>query len=108
MKFLQEQSDNCRKYYRAENGKLYCIQDEGRKQFEFYECEPSGEPSHRVNMPSVFWRGHEYSDKAIPELLEALEQARAALPDAWFAHKDNVPKEVIELIDQAIEKAKWY
>ena len=108
MNFLKDQSDDCRKYYRHGNGKLYCIIDQCHNQFEFYECEPSGEPSHPVDMPSIFWRGHEYSDQMIPDLLEALEQARAALPDAWAAHKDNVPKEVIELINKAIEKAKWY
>lgn len=39
-------------------------------------------------------------------MLEALEQARAALPDAWFAVQCNVPTEVITLIDRAIAAAK--
>ena len=107
MKFIEEDHDNCRKYYRCSKGKLYCILDEGKQGMNFYECEPSGEPSHPVNMPSVFWRDHEYTHEMIPELLEALEQARAALPDAWFAHKDGVPKEVVDNINTVIDKAKW-
>jgi len=43
---------------------------------------------------------------AAPDLLEALEQARAALPDAWMAEKCGVPRDVIEVIDAAIAKAK--
>jgi hypothetical protein len=43
---------------------------------------------------------------AAPDLLEALEQARAALPDAWAAVKCDVPVEVLKLIDAAISKAK--
>lgn len=39
-------------------------------------------------------------------MLEALEQARAALPDAWFAVKCDVPVEVIALVDRAIAAAK--
>lgn len=42
---------------------------------------------------------------AAPDLLYALEQARAALPDAWFAVGCNVPREVIDLINAAISKA---
>lgn len=43
---------------------------------------------------------------AAPELLECLEQARAALPDAWMAVKSDVPKELIERINEVINKAK--
>jgi hypothetical protein len=42
---------------------------------------------------------------AAPDLLEALEQARAALPDAWHAVQCDVPVEVLQLIDAAIAKA---
>lgn len=47
-----------------------------------------------------------YLFAAAPDLLAALEQARAALPDAWAAVKCDVPREVLELIDAAIAKAK--
>lgn len=40
------------------------------------------------------------------ELLEACIQARAALPDAWAAVQCNVPREVIELLNRAIEQAE--
>ena len=43
---------------------------------------------------------------AAPDLLEACIQARAALPDAWFAAKCDVPRELIELLDAAISKAE--
>lgn len=42
----------------------------------------------------------------ISTLLAACEQARAALPDAWFAVKSNVPTEVIDLLDKAIAQAE--
>lgn len=40
------------------------------------------------------------------QLLDACEQARAALPDAWFAEQSGVPRELIELLDNVINKAK--
>lgn len=43
---------------------------------------------------------------AAPKLLEACEQARAALPDAWLAESNGVPRELIDLLDAAIAKAK--
>jgi hypothetical protein len=39
------------------------------------------------------------------DLIEALEQARAALPDAWFAVGNGVPREVIDLINKTLLKA---
>jgi len=39
---------------------------------------------------------------AAPLLLCMLRHARAALPDAWFAVKSGVPRELIEDIDAAI------
>lgn len=39
------------------------------------------------------------------ELVNALEQARAALPDAWAAVKCNVPGDVLSLVDAAIANA---
>src|SRR3546814_2261299 len=42
---------------------------------------------------------------AAPDLFNALEQARAALPDAWAAVKCGVPREVIEIINAALAKA---
>ena len=42
---------------------------------------------------------------AAPELLHALEQARAALPDAWFSEPCGVNSDLIDLIDDAITKA---
>ena len=50
-KFLREESDNCRTYYRGSKGGLYCIQDDGafgRKDFKLYRCSEDGEPSHAV------------------------------------------------------------
>lgn len=41
-----------------------------------------------------------------PELLEACEQARAALPDVWFAEQSGVPRELIELLDTVIATAR--
>lgn len=38
-------------------------------------------------------------------MLAALEQARAALPDAWLAVKCNVPRDLIELLDTTIAVA---
>jgi hypothetical protein len=40
------------------------------------------------------------------ELIDMLEQARAALPDAWFAEKASVPRSLLEALDVIIEKAK--
>lgn len=40
------------------------------------------------------------------QLLDACEQARAALPDAWFAEQSGTPRELIELLDTVISKAK--
>jgi hypothetical protein len=37
-----------------------------------------------------------------PELLSLLQQARAALPDAWTAARCDRPRELIEAIDAAI------
>jgi len=42
---------------------------------------------------------------AAPLLLCMLRRARAALPDAWFAVKSGVPRELIEDIDAAIRAA---
>lgn len=42
---------------------------------------------------------------AAPLLLCMLGHARAALPDAWFAVKSGVPRELIEDIDAAIRAA---
>lgn len=42
---------------------------------------------------------------AAPLLLCLLRQARAALPDAWFATRCGVPRELIEEIDAAISAA---
>ncbi len=42
---------------------------------------------------------------AAPLLLHMLQQARAALPDAWFAVRSGVPRELIEAIDTAIGAA---
>lgn len=42
---------------------------------------------------------------AAPLLLSMLRHARAALPDAWFAVKSGVPRELIEDIDAAIRAA---
>ena len=41
-----------------------------------------------------------------PRLLALLEQARAALPDAWAAEKCGVPRELIEEMSLAIADAK--
>ncbi len=40
-----------------------------------------------------------------PELLSLLQQARAALPDAWTAARCDRPHELIEAIDAAIDVA---
>jgi hypothetical protein len=40
------------------------------------------------------------------QLLARLEEARAALPDAWLAHLDGVPKELIDRITRDINLAK--
>ncbi len=40
-----------------------------------------------------------------PRLLASLELARAALPDAWFAVRSGVPREVIEEINATITAA---
>ncbi len=42
---------------------------------------------------------------AAPVLLSLLQQARAALPDAWSAVRGGVPGELIEEIDAAIDAA---
>lgn len=42
---------------------------------------------------------------AAPLLPSMLRHARAALPDAWFAVKSGVPRELIEDIDAAIHAA---
>ena len=42
---------------------------------------------------------------AAPLLLHLLRQARAALPDAWFATRCGVPRELIEEINAAIATA---
>jgi len=42
--------------------------------------------------------------EAAPEMLEALEQARAAMPDRAFATEDA--KHVIDMVNAAIAKAK--
>lgn len=40
------------------------------------------------------------------DLLKACIQARAALPDAWFAVQCNVPQEIVDLLNNAIFKAE--
>src|SRR3546814_20180603 len=42
---------------------------------------------------------------AAPDLFNALEQARAAVPDAGAAVKSGVPREVIEMINADLAKA---
>lgn len=44
-------------------------------------------------------------DTIIKSLVEACVQARAALPDAYFAVKSNVPTEVIDLLNKALFSA---
>jgi hypothetical protein len=39
-------------------------------------------------------------------LLGALEQALAALPDAWFAEKSGVPRELVERLNNVLTHAK--
>jgi len=48
---------------------------------------------------------HAHLIAAAPLLLCMLRHARAALPDAWFAVKSGVPRELIEDIDTAIRTA---
>lgn len=46
--------DNCRVYWKADNGALYCWQNDGygREQlWQFYRCSRDGEPSHQVTPP---------------------------------------------------------
>jgi hypothetical protein len=53
--FKQEDYDNCRIYYKRDNGRVYCIQDDGawgKRMFKFYACSADGEPSHDVTFPS--------------------------------------------------------
>jgi hypothetical protein len=42
----------------------------------------------------------------LKEGLLRLEECRAALPDAWMAHRDGVPKELIESISVTIDKLR--
>lgn len=42
----------------------------------------------------------------LPELVQALGEASAALPDAWAAVKCDVPRELIEKIDSIRERAR--
>lgn len=42
----------------------------------------------------------------LPELVQRLAEASAALPDAWLATKAGVPKELIEAIDATRERAR--
>ena len=39
---------NCRAYYK-DGKRLLCFQASGSKDFDLYECEPSGEPSHTID-----------------------------------------------------------
>jgi hypothetical protein len=52
-KFRNEDSGNCRVYYRGDRF-LYCIQNDGswgKDKFVFYSCSRDGEPSHELRMP---------------------------------------------------------
>lgn len=52
-------------------------------------------------------RDRAYEERLLrDEMLEMLEQARAALPDAWLAVKCGVPRDLIDRLNQVIEKAK--
>jgi len=50
MKFVSEDNDNCRVYYREEK-RLYCWQLDRPGQFQFFRCSSDGEPSHEVQAP---------------------------------------------------------
>lgn len=56
-KFLREDADNCRVYYRGSKGGLYCIQEDGfwsQKDPKFYRCSQDGEPSHEVPLKDSY------------------------------------------------------
>lgn len=54
MKYLREDNDNCRVYYRGPSGALYCYQEDRPQQFTLYVCSQDGEPSHPVTAKSPF------------------------------------------------------
>lgn len=47
-KFRSEDNDNCRVYYRADTGGLFCYQLDRPGVFIFLRCSRDGEPSHPV------------------------------------------------------------
>lgn len=50
----QIDNDYCRVYFRAQqNDTLYCYQQEGRNNYELYECTPQGEPLARIDVNEV-------------------------------------------------------
>ena len=54
-KFMHEDHDNCRVYYRKPaTGLVYCLQDEAtfnRAALAFYVCSADGEPQTKIELP---------------------------------------------------------
>lgn len=48
MKFLREDHDNCRVYYRGADNGLYAYQEDEPNAFTLYRCSRDGEPSYEV------------------------------------------------------------
>ena len=44
LKYLKDDPDNCRIYYKSDKGNLYCTVDG-----ELHACTPQGEPEYPVN-----------------------------------------------------------
>jgi hypothetical protein len=51
LKFLRNDPDKCRVYYKY-NKILYCTQEDFKGVFNFYICSTDGEPSHIVDKPT--------------------------------------------------------
>jgi hypothetical protein len=75
---------------------------------EFWEMQDSTRTPHAKIVRMVRDRRAELLSESGGELLEALRQAQAALPDAWFAVKCDVPREVVDLIERTIRKAEGW
>ena len=49
LKFYMDDSDNCRKYYKGDNGRLYCTVED-----KLHACTEAGEPSYPISNTDKF------------------------------------------------------
>jgi hypothetical protein len=82
---------------------IYCALDG-----EYWTLSDSFTLSHDEIVKRVRERRAELLREHAQALLDELRKAQAALPDAWFAVKCNVPRELVDSIGAVIRKAEGW